>query len=327
MSTEADQISQRRVRPWIAALLTFLGLGVGLYYARRTRAAIWVAIIGVVLGFVIGGALYAYMFYTKTVPTALFNPSGYSLLDLIGLGLTLIVAISVWIVVAKRQRVEKAGPSRLFGYLAIFLLPLLLPLITAMAIRFTLVHPFRIPSGAMQPTLHVGDYVFVGKGSYGYSRFSFAPFEGLLPQGRWRAHDPVRGDLAVFRPVPEPDRDFINRIIGMPGDRVQMIDGVLHLNGTPVPREPLGEQSFDGDGAPFRAQVYRETLPNGVSYLTLDRGDSELDNTRVYTVPTGSYFMMGDDRDNSADSRVPSVVGYVPFEYLIGRVDRILPPA
>jgi signal peptidase I len=112
----------------------------------------------------------------------------------------------------------------------------------------------------------------------------------------------------------------------MPGDRLQMIDGELYINGTPVAREDLGEQAFETEGMTFRARAYRETLPNGVSYLTLDRGPSELDNTPVYTVPSDSYFMMGDDRDNSADSRVPSVIGYVPFEHLIGRVDHILPP-
>jgi signal peptidase I len=228
--------------------------------------------------------------------------------------------------VSGRQRVEKAGPLRLFGYLGIFLVPLVLQLVPAMALRFAVVQPFRVPAGSMQPTINVGDYILVNKGSYGYSRYSFAPFENLVQENsdRWRAQRPERGDLVAFRPTTEPGRDFIKRIIGLPGDRIQMIGGVLHINEEAVARENLGEQSFDSDGAPFTAVVHRETLSNGVSYLTLDRGEFELDNTPVYTVPDNSYFMMGDDRDNSADSRVPTVVGFVPFENLVGRVDRVL---
>src|SRR5262249_15062380 len=143
---------------------------------------------------------------------------------------------------------------------------------------------------------------------------------GLLPHGRLFASQPHRGDVIVFRPTPEPDRDFIKRLIGMPGDRIQMIDGVLHINGVPVQRESLGIVDFeDEDGVIERIQSYRETLPNGVSYTTFDRRpNGELDQTRVYVVPPGHFFMMGDDRDNSADSRVPSVVGYVPFDNLVG---------
>lgn len=105
-----------------------------------------------------------------------------------------------------------------------------------------------------------------------------------------------------------------------------MIGGVLNINGSPVARQSLGEQTFGADGSEFQAQVIRETLPNGVSYLTLDRGVSELDDTQVFVVPAGHYFAMGDDRDNSADSRVPSVIGYIPFDNLIGRVDEIFTP-
>lgn len=324
--TMDEQVNQRRVRPWIAALLTFLGPGVGLFYARRTRAAIWLVAIVIVANIALAGALYAYMISTSTVPKVLADMGASPFADYVGLAITAIFAIGIWIFVAPRQHVQKAGPSRLLGYLAIFLVPLLLQFGSAMALRSLVAQPFRMPSGSMQPTINVGDYILVSKGSYGYSRYSFAPFEGLLPHGRWRAHEPARGDLVAFRPVPEPGRDFIKRVIGLPGDRVQMIGGVLHLNGTPVQRENLGEQSFaDEYGSSFLALVYRETLPGGVSYLTLDRGDLELDNTREFVVPAGSYFMMGDDRDNSADSRV--FIGMVPFENLVGRVDHILPPA
>jgi signal peptidase I len=197
---------------------------------------------------------------------------------------------------------------------------ILYALALAMLLRFTIAQPFRIPSGSMQPTLEVGDYIVVTKWTYGYGRFSFAPLEGLLPQGRLFGSTPERGDVVVFRPTPEPDRDFIKRVIGMPGDRIQMIDGVLHINGEAVQEEDLGMREFENErGIIERVQTIRETLPNGASYITFNRNPrSELDNTRVYVVPDGHYFMMGDDRDNSADSRVPSVVGYVPHDNLVG---------
>jgi signal peptidase I len=196
---------------------------------------------------------------------------------------------------------------------------ILYALALAMVLRFTIAQPFRIPSGSMQPTLEVGDYIVVTKWSYGYGRFSFAPLEGLLPHGRLFGSQPQRGDVVVFRPVPEPDRDFIKRVIGLPGDRIQVIDGVLHINGEAVRRESIGITHFANEhGVIEDIPTYRETLPNGVSYVAFDRGMTELDNTRVFEVPEGHYFMMGDDRDNSADSRVPSVVGYVPYDNLVG---------
>jgi signal peptidase I len=190
----------------------------------------------------------------------------------------------------------------------------------AMVLRFTIAQPFRIPSGSMQPTLAVGDYIVVTKWSYGYGRYSFAPLEGLLPQGRLFGSAPQRGDVVVFRPPPEPDRDFIKRLIGLPGDRIQVINSVLHINGEAVQRELIGETTEcpDLERGVVEATLFRETLPNGVSYITCDKGITELDNTREYVVPEDHYFMMGDDRDNSADSRVPGVVGYVPYDNLVG---------
>jgi signal peptidase I len=185
---------------------------------------------------------------------------------------------------------------------------------------------YRQPSGSMQPTLYPGDYLVVTKWTYGYGRYSLAPFPFPMDEGRFLGRAPRRGELAVFRPISEPDRDFIKRVIGLPGDRIQMIDGVLHLNGEAVAREPLGEVSIeDGSGQVITAQAYRETLPEGASHVVIDRGPTELDNTPIQQVPEGEYFMMGDDRDNSADSRVPSVVGYVPVENFIGPVTWIIP--
>src|SRR5688572_17082055 len=124
---------------------------------------------------------------------------------------------------------------------------ILYALALAMVLRFTIAQPFRIPSGSMQPTLEVGDYIVVTKWSYGYGRFSFAPLEGLLPRGRLFGSAPERGDVVVFRPSPEPDRDFIKRVIGLPGDRIQVIDGVLHINGEAVQHEDLGLQDFPNE--------------------------------------------------------------------------------
>jgi signal peptidase I len=180
-------------------------------------------------------------------------------------------------------------------------------LMLAMAIRFTIAQPFRIPSSSMVPTLEVGDYIVVTKWSFGYGRYSFAPFEGLLSHGRLFAHAPERGEVVVFRPPTEPARDFIKRVIGLPGDRIQMIGGVLHINGEPVQRESLGTVQFqDENGFMVDYMAYRETLPGGAAHEVFEQdGDQgRLDNTGVFHVPEGHYFMMGDNRDNSSDSRV-----------------------
>src|ERR1700722_3345119 len=196
-------------------------------------------------------------------------------------------------------------------------------LIIALVIRTFLFQPFNIPSGSMMPTLLVGDYLFVSKYSYGYNhdRYAFSP---PLFFGRLMGSQPQRGDVAVFRLPKDDSIDYIKRVIGLPGDRIQMIDGVLNINGAPVPRERMDDFVTDDDGVVQRVKRFRETLPNGVKYTTLDLTDNGFyDNTPVYTVPPGDYFMMGDNRDNSTDSRVLSQVGYVPFENLIGRAQII----
>ncbi|MFA5122135.1 signal peptidase I [Zavarzinia sp.] len=197
----------------------------------------------------------------------------------------------------------------------------------AIVIRTVLFEPFNIPSGSMRPTLEVGDYLFVSKFSYGYSRYSM-PFGLGLFSGRIFGSDPERGDVVVFRKPSEPTTDYIKRIVGLPGDKIQVTDGVLSINGTPVPRVRVDDYLEQlPNGGVRRIEQYRETLPNGVTYLTFNLIDgSKADNTGVYEVPPGHYFAMGDNRDDSIDSRYPPEiggVGFVPAENLVGRADLI----
>ena len=192
----------------------------------------------------------------------------------------------------------------------------------ALGFRSLLFEPFNIPSGSMIPTLLVGDYLFVSKYSYGYSRYSF-PF-GMAPfDGRIFETPPERGDVAVFRQPQNESVAFIKRIVGLPGDRVQVVNGVLHINDVAVNRDRKGFATASDGYNVIRFAVYQETLPNGKSYLIQERSDDDLlDNTNVFLVPEGHYFMMGDNRDNSRDSRTTSV-GLVPVENLIGRAERL----
>ncbi|MBO9123305.1 MULTISPECIES: signal peptidase I [unclassified Rhizobium] len=195
-------------------------------------------------------------------------------------------------------------------------------LVLAMVIRTVLFQPFTIPSGSMMPTLLVGDYIFVNKFAYGYSKYSL-PFSPNLFSGRIFASEPKRGDVVVFRFPPNPEVDYIKRLVGLPGDHIQVTDGVLYVNGKAVPKVPDG--TFNSDYAQDPGQdvpVFRETLDNGVTYDTLDQSPvSRGDNTREFIVPEGHYFMMGDNRDNSLDSRFD--VGFVPAENLVGRASVI----
>ena len=196
-------------------------------------------------------------------------------------------------------------------------------LLIALVIRTFLFQPFNIPSGSMEATLLVGDYLFVEKFAYGYSRNSF-PYSLAPFHGRVFGTQPTRGDVVVFKmPNKASDHymeDYIKRVIGLPGDKIQMLQGVLYINGKAVPKERVGDHvETDEFGLVRHVRQFKETLPNGKSYLVLDRFMSDFDNTQVFTVPAGDYFMMGDNRDNSDDSR--GDVGYVPAENLVGRAE------
>lgn len=233
-------------------------------------------------------------------------------------------------------------------------------LLLAGLFRTLFFQPFWIPSGSMKDTLLIGDFLFVNKMAYGYSYAScpsvVIPAIGInidaqdvcgfmqRGEGRLFGSDPKAGDVVVFR-HPVTGRDYIKRLIGVPGDKVQMKDGVLFVNGVeatqapvdpfievmepqgPFQNRPRCENGAVGDGGDCIKSRFVETLPNGTSHSIVNIGDSFTDNTPIYTVPAGHYFFMGDNRDNSSDSRVPQVqggVGFVPLKDIVGRADRIM---
>ena len=195
-------------------------------------------------------------------------------------------------------------------------------LLIALALRTFLIEPFKIPSGSMYPNLLVGDFLFVSKYQYGYSRFSF-PL-GIIPfEGRFFASTPERGDIVVFRNPKRQDINYVKRVIGLPGDDIQVQRGILFINDQPVRRIEVPLPSFIGSNGINKS--YLEILPNNQQHTILEmRGDrGNADDTPRFTVPAGHYFMMGDNRDNSSDSRFLNDLGFVPFDHLIGRVEFI----
>ena len=212
---------------------------------------------------------------------------------------------------------EKEKPSELRETIVV----IIEALVIAFVFRTFFYQPFSIPTASLQPTMMIGDYFVASKFTWGYGKYSMAPFE-LPIQGRIMGREPNTGDIAVFRPVPQKD-DYVKRIIGRSGDRIQMKEGRLYINGEMLERKFI-ERSTDKDsfGTELPVLVYEETLPNGVVHLIHEiSDDSPLDNTSEYLVPDGHYFMMGDNRDRSQDSRILSAVGYVPASNLIGKAE------
>jgi signal peptidase I len=201
---------------------------------------------------------------------------------------------------------------------------LIYAVLIALFIRSFAFEPFNIPSGSMIPTLLVGDYLFVSKYSYGYSRHSLPMSLPIIP-GRIFSSKPKRGDVAVFKLPKDNSTDYIKRIIGLPGDKIQVRQGRLYLNDKLVKRTSIAGLRAKGlFGATATIPQFQETLPNDVTHLIIEKTDrGQLDNTPVYTVPLGHVFGMGDNRDDSLDSRVLSEVGYIPMENLVGRAELI----
>lgn len=191
----------------------------------------------------------------------------------------------------------------------------------AVGVRTIAFEPFNIPSGSMIPTLLVGDYLFVSKYSYGYSKFSL-PYSPPLFSGRLFGSLPKRGDVVVFKYPRDTSIDYIKRIVGLPGDHIQVRGGELYINGQIAPRQAQGNYLADDNGIKMMSRLYKETLPNGVAHEILkERDDGSANNTPEYVVPADHVFAMGDNRDNSADSRFMDQVGFVPVENLVGRAE------
>jgi signal peptidase I len=284
---------------------------------RHIRTALAWSMVPIVLGLAICLAAISGLKLVGAVD------SSHRAFDAVDVGLTAITAmLGLWtvvITVLTIRRIQRFGAWRAIANVAIGWI--LGGIALALPIRTLLFQPFSIPSGAMMPTILIGDYIFVSKYAYGYSHYSL-PFSPPLFSGRLIPFEPQRGDVVVFRLPKDDSTDYIKRIVGLPGDRIQMIQGVLNINGVPITRERVEDFIDPESGRPVRR--WHETLPNGASYFTLDLQDNSfLDDTQVYIVPSGHYFMLGDNLDNSTDSRVLSQVGYVPFENLVGRAEII----
>jgi signal peptidase I len=285
--------------------------------AAAVRAAFAWAMLPVILGLMV---VLLLVFVLRSIAAAGAEPLPH-MLQLVGGAFGIWAAILALLMLARVERFGFWKTIVLYGVVA-----WLLPFLVALGIRSFLYQPFSVPSASNMPTLLVGDNVFATKYAYGYSRYSL-PFAPPLFSGRIFASKPALGDLVVFRLPQDGRTDYVKRIVGLPGDRVQMKEGLLYINDTPVQRVQIDDfAGTDACGTQGDVSVkrWRETLPNGVSYETLDCVNHGFyDITSVYIVPAGHVFTIGDNRDNSIDSRVLSSVGYIPFDNIIGRIGMI----
>ena len=208
------------------------------------------------------------------------------------------------------EKQDKRGKSDWFG--------LIMAIVAALVIRALIAEPYNIPSSSMVPNLLIGDYLFITKFDYGYSRFSFlSPFSKIFPKGRYFYVQPERGDIVVFRKPPENKQDYIKRVIGLPGDTIQLKNGRLYINDVIVPREEKNQEEWDTEAGRMLYTRFTETLPNGVTHDIYELSDNhKYDEMEPITIPENHFFMMGDNRDNSLDSRY---FGTVPAENLEGK--------
>jgi signal peptidase I len=319
-----------------ASFLSDWQLALSLLLFGAVAGIVWLYLYGLTLSWIgrlLGGQASALHLRAAFAWSAMPAILGFALIVIIdavtGRGNTLdsvpllVAAFSLWsfvIFLLMLGRVERFGFWRT---ILTYVFNMVLGLAVALILRSLLYQPFNIPSRSMMPTLLVGDYVVVSKYAYGYGRFSL-PYSRSLPSGRILGTPPARGDVVVFR-APKDGFDYVKRVVGLPGDRIQMKNGVLFINDVPAKREPLADVEAEQDACDSQDHVrrWRETLPDGASYVTLDCIDNGLlDNTNVFAVPPGHFFALGDNRDNSTDSRVVSV-GTIPFDNLIGRVGMI----
>jgi signal peptidase I len=196
----------------------------------------------------------------------------------------------------------------------------------ALAIRVFVFEPYTIPSGSMIPTMLIGDYLYVHKSGYGISKYSFPFVHPSFLQGRYFASQPERGDVAVFKVPQDTDINYIKRLVGLPGDKIQVKSGILYINGTAVPQRQVEDYvETTASGRIKKTPRFEETMPNGKKYFILREGtdgQQSADNTEEFTVPEGHYFMMGDNRNHSADSR--SSLGTIPFDHFVGPAKMVL---
>jgi signal peptidase I len=299
------------------ALLSWIGrpLGGSASQSKLRTAIAWAAVPNIAaLLIVLGGiAVYKQDFLRAfAVPDGVDDPVLLSVAVIAGL-------FPLWAVFL---RIRTVGAVQRFGVIratANVAASLLTMLMVAAAIRIFLFQPFSVPSISMEPALRVGDNFYADKRSYGWSRYSF-PFDAGF-EGRLGAAAPLRGDIVVFKLPSDPKSDYIKRVIGLPGDEILMQHGVLHINGTPVPKRSIGDVTVQtGDGRTHTIPSFEETLPEGRKIIVLDmEPDGPFDSVGPFKVAPGHYFMMGDNRDNSMDSRSIEQVGLIPAENIFAR--------